>query len=103
MGEVREATTSIHEQIKGLDAEIRGVLTAPELNEVLLLERTRELQDLHKMESEPIDKPLAKLATQFMAEERKILGEMISCKPGLPLGLGSSSTPPAPPPPGPRR
>ena len=47
---VREATTNIHEQIKGLEAEIKGVLTASEFNEALFLEKTRSLQDLHKME-----------------------------------------------------
>jgi uncharacterized membrane protein len=98
MREVREATTSIHEQIKGVETEIRGVLTAPEFNEVLFLERTRRLQDLHKMLSEAMDKAVAKLARQFTAEERKILAEMISCKPGLPLGPGSPPTPPGPPP-----
>lgn len=91
---VREATMNIHEQIRGLEAEIRGVLSAPEFNEALFLEKARRLQDLHKMESEAMDKAIAKLANQFTAEERKILAEMISCKPGLP---------PGPPPPGPRR
>jgi uncharacterized membrane protein len=87
---VREATTSIHEQIRGVEAEIRGVLIAPEFNEALFLERTRRLQDLHKMENEAMDKAVAKLASQFTGEERKILVEMISRKPG----------PPGPPPPG---
>lgn len=103
MREVRETTTSIHEQIKGAEAEIRGVLIAPEFNEVLFLERTRRLQDLHKMESEAMDKAVAKLARQFTAEERKILAEMISCKPSLPPGPGGPPTPPGPPPPGQRR
>lgn len=96
---VRETTTSIHEQIRGVEAEIRGVLIAPEFNEALFLERTRRLQELHKMESEAMDKAVAKLASQFTAEERKILADMISRKPGPPgppRGL-----PPGPPPPGP--
>jgi uncharacterized membrane protein len=96
MREVREATMNIHEQIRGLEAEIRGILTAPEFNETLFLERTRRLQDLHKMESEAMDKAVAKLASQFTAEERKILAEIISRRPGPP-------TAPGPPPPGPRR
>lgn len=81
---VREATMNIHEQIKGLEAEIRGVLTAPEFNEALFLEKTRRLEDLHKMASEAMDKAVAKLAIQFTAEERKILAEMISRKHGPP-------------------
>jgi uncharacterized membrane protein len=100
---VREATTSIHEQIRGVETEIRGILIAPEFNEALFVERTSRLQDLHKMESEAMDKAIAKLASQFTAEERKILAEMISCKPGLPPGPEGPPTPPGPPPPWPRR
>ncbi len=96
MREVREATMNIHEQIRGLEAEIRGVLTAPEFDEALFLERMRRLQDLYKMEIEAMDKAIAKLASQFTAEERKILAEIISRRPGPP-------TAPGPPPPGPRR
>ena len=103
MREVREATMNIHDQIRGLEAEIRGILTAPEFNETLFLERTSRLQDLHKMESEVMDKAVAKLANQFTAEERKILAEIISCKPGLPPGPAAPPTAPGPPPPGPRR
>lgn len=99
MREVRGATTSIHEQIKGVETEIRGLLIAPEFNEALFLERTRRLQDLHKMEGEAMDKAVAKLASQFTAEERKILAEIISRKPGPP----GPPTPPGSPPPGPRR
>jgi uncharacterized membrane protein len=98
MREVQEATTSIHEQIKGVEAEIRGILIAPEFNEILFLERTRRLQDLHKMESETMDMAVAKLARQFTAEERKILVEMISCKPGPPSAPASPPTQPGPPP-----
>ena len=100
---VREATMNIHEQIKGLEAEIRGVLTAPEFNEALFLEKARRLQDLHKMASEAMDKAVAKLAIQFTAEERKILAEMISRKPGPPPGFAGPPTPPGLPPPGPGR
>lgn len=102
MREVREATTIIHEQIKGVEAEIRGVLTAHEFNEALFLEKTRRLQDLHKMASEAMDKAVAKLASQFTAEERKILAEIISRKPGPPPGPAGPPTPPGPPP-APRR
>jgi hypothetical protein len=87
MREVREATISIHEQIKGVETEIRGVLIAPEFNEVLFLERTRRLQDLHKMERETTDKAIAKLANQFTAEERKILVDLVFRKPGPPPAL----------------
>ena len=100
---VQEATTSIHEQIRGVKTEIRGILIAPEFSEALFLEKTRRLQDLHKMESEAMDKAIAKLASQFTAEERKILAEMISSKPGLPPGPAGPPTSPGPPPPGPRR
>jgi uncharacterized membrane protein len=100
MREVREATMNIHEQIRELRAEIRGILTAPEFNEALFLERMRKLQDLHKMESEAMDKAVAKLANQFTAEERKILAEVISRRPGSPPG---PPTMPGPPFPGPGR
>ncbi len=99
---VQEATTSIHEQIRGVETEIRGILIAPEFNEALFLERTRRLQDLHKMEREAMDKAMANLANQFTAEERKILAEIISRKLGPPPPLGDPSTWQGPPP-GPRR
>ena len=96
MGKVREATTNIHDQIKGVEAEIRGALTAPEFNEALFLEKTKRLQDLHKMEREAMDKAVAKLASQFTAEERKILQEIISRKPGPPPDFAGPPTPPWP-------
>jgi uncharacterized membrane protein len=97
MGKIREATTNIHEQIKGVEAEITNVLTAPEFNESLFLEKTKKLQDLYKMEREAMDKAVAKLASQFTAEERKVLQEIISRKPGPPPSPGG------PMPPWPRR
>ncbi|MCX5908187.1 MAG: hypothetical protein NTY64_13655, partial [Deltaproteobacteria bacterium] len=41
---VWDAITKVREQIKGLEAEIRGVLTASEFNEELFLKKTRSLQ-----------------------------------------------------------
>lgn len=79
---VWEATTNIRDQIKGLEAEIKGVLNASEFNEALFLEKTRSLQELQKMVREAMDEAIAKLAGQFTEEERKILGEFISRKPG---------------------
>ena len=103
MREVRETTTSIHEQIMGVEAEIRGVLIAPEFDEALFLERTRRLQDLRKMESEAMDKAVAKLASQFTIEERKILAEMVYRKPAPPSGPAGPPTVLGPPAPGPGR
>jgi len=79
---VWEATTNIRDQIKGLEAEIKDILTASEFNEALFLEKTRSLQELHKMVREAMDEAIAKLASQFTAEERSILAELISRKPG---------------------
>lgn len=96
MIKVRETTTNIREQIKGVEAEIRSVITALEFNEALFLEKTRKLQDLHKMEREAMDKAVAKLASQFTAEERKILQEIISRKPGPHPGFAGPPMPPGP-------
>jgi uncharacterized membrane protein len=81
---VWEATTNIRDQIKGLEAEIKGVLTASEFNEALFLEKTRSLQELQKTVREAMDEAIAKLAGQFTAEERAILAELISRRPGPP-------------------
>lgn len=81
---VWEATANIREQIKGLEAEIKAVLTATEFNAALFLEKTRSLQELHNMITEAMDEAMAKLAIQFTAEERSVLAELISRKPGPP-------------------
>jgi uncharacterized membrane protein len=83
---VRDAAKSIHEQIKVLEAERREVLTASEFNAALFLEKTRALQDLHRMVMVAMDQAMANLASQFTAEERAILAELMSRKPGPPPG-----------------
>lgn len=81
---VWEATANIHEEIKGLQTEIKAVLTATEFNAALFLEKTRSLQELHDMEREAMDEAMAKLAIQFTAKERSVLAELIYRKPGPP-------------------
>jgi uncharacterized membrane protein len=83
---VWEGTKNIHEQIKGLEEEIKGILTASEFNSKLFLEKSRSLQELHKGVKEARDEAIAGLASQFTAEERSILAELSSRKPGPPPG-----------------
>ena len=77
MREVRGKTANIREQIKELKAEINDILTAPEFNEALFLEKTKRVQELHKMIRAATDEAIVKLAKQFTQEERKILAKLI--------------------------
>jgi len=80
MREVREKTANIREQIKELKAEINDILTAPEFNEALFLEKTKRVQELHKMMRAATDGAIVKLAKQFTQGERKILAKLIPQK-----------------------
>ena len=77
MREVRGKTANIREQIKELKAEINDILTASEFNEALFLEKTKRVQELHKMIRAATDEAIVKLAKQFTQEERKILAKLI--------------------------
>lgn len=92
---VWDATANIREQIRGLEAEIKTILTAREFNEALFLEKAKRLQELQKTVREAMDKAVAKLASQFTIKERSILAEIISRKPGPPA-LGGPAGPPGP-------
>jgi len=83
---VWEATKDIHEQIKGLEEEIKTILTASEFKAALYLQKTSRLRELHNTIRGKMDEAMAKLASQFTAEERGILAELISHKPGPPPG-----------------
>jgi uncharacterized membrane protein len=89
MKSVGETTEKIREQIRGLEGEITDVLVASEFDDVLFLEKTTSLQELQGMIREAMDEAIADLAKQFTAEERRVLAERISHRPG----------PPGPPPP----
>ena len=80
MREVRGKTADINGQIKELKAEINDILTAPEFNEALFLEKTKRVQELHKMIRAATDEAIVKLAKQFTQEERKILAKLIQQK-----------------------
>jgi len=80
MREVREKTANIREQIKELKTEINDILTAPEFNEALFLEKTKRVQELHKMIRAATDEAIVKLAKQFTQGERKILAKLIPQK-----------------------
>ena len=80
MREVREKVWNIREQIEDLKAEICDILTAPEFNETLFLEKTKKVQELRTMMKAVKDEAIAKLAKQLNQEERKILAELTSQK-----------------------
>jgi len=84
MKEVWEATANIREQIKGLEAEMKSVLTASEFDEALYLEKAKSLQVLYDMERAVMDEAIAKLASQFTTEERAILAELTIRRPRPP-------------------
>ena len=86
MRQVWDGTKNINEEIKGLEREIKSVLTASDFNEALFLEKMSRLQELHRKVREAMDAAIAKLASQFNAAERNVLAELISRKPGPPPG-----------------
>jgi uncharacterized membrane protein len=83
---VRDHTKAIHEQIKVLEAGKKDALTAAEFSAPLFLQKTRALEALHRMVREAMDQAMADLASQYTAEERAILADLISRKPGPPPG-----------------
>jgi uncharacterized membrane protein len=90
MREVREKTSGIHQQIKGLKAEIKNILTAPEFNDALFLEKMKSIQELHITMKEVRNEAIVKLAKQFTQEEREILAELIPQKHRHRGGRGSA-------------
>jgi uncharacterized membrane protein len=80
MREVREKSADFREQIRSLRSEAHDILTAPEFNEALFLEKTKRIQDQHQMIREARENAIAKLAGQFDQEERKILARLIQKK-----------------------
>jgi uncharacterized membrane protein len=82
MREVREGTAGIQEQIKTLEMEIKGVLTASEFDATLYLKKTGAIRELQLIVRAKMDEAMANLAGQFTAEERGVLAEMFSRRPG---------------------
>jgi uncharacterized membrane protein len=80
MREVREKTASFREKMRDLRSEIYDILTAPEFNQALFLEKTKNIQEQHQMMREAKEKAITKLAGQFNQEERKILARLIHQK-----------------------
>jgi uncharacterized membrane protein len=80
MREVRDKTTEIRSQIKRTKKEIHDILTSPEFNEEMFLEKMKSMQILHQKERQTVDEGIAKIAKQFTQEERKILAKIISLK-----------------------
>lgn len=89
MREVREKTVSIRQQIKELKAEIKNILTAPEFDDALFLEKIKSVQELHIMMKKARNEAIVRLAKQFTQEEREILAELIPQK-HRPHGRGSA-------------
>lgn len=83
---VFDATKDMREQMKRLEEEIKTLLTASEFDAALYLKKTSTLRELHNTIRGTMGEAMAKLATQFTVEERAILAELISRKPGPPPG-----------------
>ena len=80
MREVREKTTGIRQQIKALKTEMKNILTAPEFDDSMFLEKMKNVQELHITMKEALTEALVKLAKQFTQEEREILAELMPRK-----------------------
>ena len=76
MGQAWEGTKDIRDQSKDLKVEINGILTAPEFNEAIFLEKSQTLHDLHKTMAAAMDKAFAEVAKQCSPEERAILAQV---------------------------
>ena len=80
MLEAREITVNIRQQIKELKAEIKNILTAPEFNDALFLEKVQNVQELYIMMKQARNDAIVKLAKEFTQEERRILAALVSEK-----------------------
>jgi uncharacterized membrane protein len=80
MRDAWKKTVNIREQLKELRAEIKDILTAPEFDEVLFLEKTKSIQNLRQLMKTTMDEAVVKLANQFTQEEREILIKLIPHK-----------------------
>ncbi len=80
MREVRQKGAEIRKEIKQLHAEIKDILTAPEFNEALFIEKTKRVYELRGKNREAMNEAIMKLAKQFTPEERKILVKLLPFK-----------------------
>lgn len=83
---VFDATKDMRDQMKDLEDEIKTILTVSEFDAALYLKKMSALRELHNTIRGAMDEAIAKLAAQFTAEERRILAELVSRKPGPPPG-----------------
>jgi uncharacterized membrane protein len=83
---VFDATKDMRDQMKGLEDEIKTILTASEFDAALYLKKMSALRELNNTIRGAMDEAIANLADQFTAEERRTLAELVSRKPGPPPG-----------------
>jgi uncharacterized membrane protein len=93
MRQAWEKTKDLRDQSKNLEVEINGILTAPEFNEALFLEKSQTLHELHKTMAAAMDKAFAEVAKQCSPEERAILAQVSPGRRGQHGRPSESSTP----------
>ena len=82
MREAREKGSEIREQMKIVRQEIEEIIVAEPFEEDLFREKTRDMHNLQKRMHSITEDAVATLATQFTADERKVLIKL------LPDGMG---------------
>ncbi len=78
MREAMENAAGMRDEIVKARTAVRDVLVAPEFNESLFKERTRQVQDLLEKQHQVMGDAIVKLAKQYTPEERKLLAELIT-------------------------
>lgn len=73
---IRKENASLHEQSHKLEGELEALMKAPDFNKEAFLKTQKELDDIHIKMKENAEKEFAGIASEFNAEERKILVEL---------------------------
>jgi uncharacterized membrane protein len=82
MREAREKAAVVGDQVQAVHEEAKNIMMAPEFDEKLFLEKTREMHALHEQKRAIMEEAIVNLAKQFTQEERETLAELIPHKRG---------------------
>jgi len=78
MREAREQAASYRKDLEKARQAVKESLGAPELNEAVLRERMKQVQELREKQRHVMEEAVVKLAKQYTPEERKLLAELIA-------------------------
>jgi len=82
LSDAREQTNGIRDQIVTLRNEIKDILSAPQFDETIYLEKNNQMNELRDQMHAVMIGAIAGLARQFTQEERKVLAELVPPGPG---------------------